>query len=89
MFLSVCVRTLCLDKLGAEKYIDFTKEEDIPSKVKEITTYGAHGTIVFAANKASYAIGPNVVSVLSIIFRCASHANHMDESFGRVGPWCA
>lgn len=30
-------RKLCLDKLGAEEYIDFTKEKDIPAKVTELT----------------------------------------------------
>lgn len=59
----VATRKLCLEQLGAEKYIDFTQEKDIPAKVKEITTYGAHGSIVFAATKASYALGPNVVSI--------------------------
>lgn len=61
--LPIDIRKLCLEQLGAEKYIDFTQEKDIPAKVKEITTYGAHGSIVFAATKASYALGPNVVSI--------------------------
>jgi len=54
-------RKLCLDQLGAEKYIDYQQEKDIPAKVKEITTYGAHGSIVFAATGPSYALGPNVL----------------------------
>lgn len=58
---------LCLEQLGAEKYVDFTQEKDIPAKVKEITTYGAHGSIVFAATKESYALGPNVVSTLEAV----------------------
>lgn len=44
-------RKLCLEQLGAEQYIDFTQVKDIPAKVKEITKYGAHGSIVFAATK--------------------------------------
>lgn len=30
-------RKLCIDKLGAEKYIDFQEEKDIPGKVTEMT----------------------------------------------------
>jgi alcohol dehydrogenase, propanol-preferring len=45
-------------KLGAEVYIDFTTCEDIPAKVKKITTHGAHGVIVTAAAKEGYAIAP-------------------------------
>lgn len=59
-------RKLCLDQLGAEIYIDFTKEKDIPAKVTEITKYGAHGSIVFSAAPAGYAAGPNVVGKRSI-----------------------
>lgn len=46
--------------LGAELYIDYTQEKDIPAKVTELTTYGAHGVIVFAAAKASYEMAPNL-----------------------------
>ncbi|KAK3724360.1 hypothetical protein LTR37_000984 [Vermiconidia calcicola] len=52
---------LCLDKLGAEKYIDFTQEDDIAAKVTEITKYGAHGCIVFAAAASSYKMAPNLI----------------------------
>lgn len=64
------IRKLCLEKLGAEEYIDFTQVKDIPAKVKELTKYGAHGSIVFAATKESYALGPNVVSA-------ENHLRHM------------
>jgi alcohol dehydrogenase, propanol-preferring len=30
-------KKLCLDQLGAEKYIDFQQEKDIPAKVTEMT----------------------------------------------------
>lgn len=60
-------RKLCLEKLGAEEYIDFTQVKDIPAKVKELTKYGAHGSIVFAATKESYALGPNVVSIARLL----------------------
>ena len=56
-------KSLCLDKLGADEYIDFTEVKDIPAKVKELTKYGAHGAIVFAASKEGYSLGPNVVSL--------------------------
>ena len=55
-------RKLCIDELGAEQYIDFTQVKDIPAEVTKITTHGAHGSIVFAASKEGYALGPYVVS---------------------------
>jgi len=45
-------------RLGAEHYIDFIKEQNIEAKVKEITTYGAHGVVVTAASKAGYDQAP-------------------------------
>ena len=33
-----------------------------PAKVMEITTYGAHGVIVFSAAKEGYQVGPTLVS---------------------------
>lgn len=50
---------LCKE-LGAEQFIDYTQVKDIPAKVTEITTYGAHGVIVFAATKSSYEMAPNL-----------------------------
>lgn len=44
---------LCKE-LGAEEYVDFTQVKDIPARVVEITTYGSHGCIVFAAAKEGY-----------------------------------
>ncbi|KAK5168910.1 uncharacterized protein LTR77_006219 [Saxophila tyrrhenica] len=54
-------RELCLDHLGAEKYIDFEKEKDIPAKVTEMTKYGAHGAIVFSAAASGYAAAPSTI----------------------------
>ena len=48
---------LCKD-LGAEEYIDYTKVQDIPAEVLRITTYGAHGIIVFAASRQGYQVAP-------------------------------
>ncbi|KAB2573101.1 Alcohol dehydrogenase 3 [Lasiodiplodia theobromae] len=45
-------------KLGAEVYIDALKCEDLTAEVTKITTYGAHGAIVFAPNKQSYDVAP-------------------------------
>ncbi|OJD34339.1 alcohol dehydrogenase [Diplodia corticola] len=45
-------------KLGAEAYIDALKCEDLAAEVMKITTYGAHGAIVFAPNKQSYGVAP-------------------------------
>lgn len=53
-------RDLCL-KLGAEKFIDFTTCSDIASEVMKITTYGAHGVIVFSATKAGYEQAPHLL----------------------------
>jgi Zn-dependent alcohol dehydrogenase len=41
-------RDLCI-KMGAEEFIDFTKEKDVPGKIKEIADgIGAHGVLVTA-----------------------------------------
>jgi propanol-preferring alcohol dehydrogenase len=53
-------RDLCL-KLGAEKFIDYTSTSDITSEIMKITTYGAHGVIVFAATKAGYEQAPKLL----------------------------
>jgi len=53
-------RDLCL-KLGAEKFIDFTTCSDIASEIMKITTYGAHGVIVFSATKAGYEQAPHLL----------------------------
>ncbi|OAL48233.1 alcohol dehydrogenase [Pyrenochaeta sp. DS3sAY3a] len=53
-------RDLCL-KLGAEKFIDFTTTKDIAAEVTKITTYGAHGVIVFSATKAGYEQAPHLL----------------------------
>ncbi|KAL0264825.1 hypothetical protein SLS55_000778 [Diplodia seriata] len=45
-------------KLGAEAYIDASKCEDLAAEVTKITTYGAHGAIVFAPTKQSYDVAP-------------------------------
>ena len=50
---------LCKD-LGAEAYIDYTKIQDIPAEVMRITTYGAHGIIVFAATRQAYQVAPSL-----------------------------
>jgi len=54
-------RKLCIDKLKAEKYIDFTQEKDITGKVTEITKYGAHGCIVYSSAKEGYAVAPSLI----------------------------
>mgnify|MGYP003740220761 FL=1 len=48
-------------RLGAEVYIDFLVEKDIPAKVMELTTYGAHGVVVTAASRAAYEMAPNLL----------------------------
>ena len=41
-------RDLCI-KMGAEEFIDFTKEKDVPAKIKEVADgIGAHGVLVTA-----------------------------------------
>lgn len=41
-------RDLCI-KMGAEEFVDFTKEKDVPAKIKEIADgIGAHGVLVTA-----------------------------------------
>ncbi|KAK4574029.1 hypothetical protein LTR86_001790 [Recurvomyces mirabilis] len=51
---------LCKD-LGCEAFIDFTEGGDIAAEVMKITTYGAHGVIVFAASKGGYAMAPSLL----------------------------
>jgi propanol-preferring alcohol dehydrogenase len=53
-------KDLCLS-LGAEKFIDYTTTKDIAAEIMKITTYGAHGVIVFAATKAGYEQAPHLL----------------------------
>ncbi|RMZ81536.1 hypothetical protein DV737_g2501, partial [Chaetothyriales sp. CBS 132003] len=48
-------------QLGAEFYIDFKTTKDIPAEVVKITTYGAHGVIVFPATKEGYESAPHML----------------------------
>ncbi|CAD0082996.1 unnamed protein product [Aureobasidium vineae] len=45
--------------LGAEHYIDFRTSKDVAAEVMELTTFGAHGVIVFAATREAYGAAPN------------------------------
>lgn len=49
--------------LGVEAFFDFTQETDIPARVMELTTYGAHGVLVFAATKQAYSSAPAYLRV--------------------------
>ncbi|KAK3669385.1 hypothetical protein LTR78_010730 [Recurvomyces mirabilis] len=51
---------LCKD-LGCDAFIDFTESEDIAVEIVKLTTYGAHGVIVFAASKGGYAMAPSLL----------------------------
>lgn len=53
-------RELCL-KLGAEQFLDFTTVSDLPAEVTRITTYGAHGAIVFSSSRTSYEQAPHMM----------------------------
>ena len=48
-------------QVGAEEYIDFTQVKDIAAEVMRITKYGAHASIVFAASREAYAVGPQLL----------------------------
>ncbi|RMZ82582.1 hypothetical protein DV738_g1519, partial [Chaetothyriales sp. CBS 135597] len=48
-------------KLGAEHFIDFQTNKDIPAEVLKITTYGAHAVIVFPATRHSYETAPHLL----------------------------
>ncbi|KAJ9316705.1 hypothetical protein DTO271D3_2838 [Paecilomyces variotii] len=50
-------KELC-EKLGAEQFIDFTVEKDVAERVKQITTWGAHGVVVVAPSQAAYEQAP-------------------------------
>jgi len=50
-------KNLCL-KLGAEHFIDYKTNENVPAEVLKITIYGAHGVIVTAASREGYATAP-------------------------------
>jgi propanol-preferring alcohol dehydrogenase len=57
-------RSLCLDTLGAEAFIDFTQVDDVAAEVIRITDgKGAHGIFVTAGNKAAYESAPKMVRV--------------------------
>ena len=47
--------------LGAETYIDFTKESDLPGAIKKVTEGGAHAVIVFSPSPKAYAQAPFVL----------------------------
>lgn len=52
-------RDLCLS-MGAEAFIDFTKEKDVPEKIKEIADgIGAHGVLVTAYQAYNGELGLN------------------------------
>lgn len=51
-------RKLC-KQLGAEHFIDFQTCKDAAAEIQKITTFGAHGVIVFAATKEAYASAPH------------------------------
>lgn len=53
-------RDLCLS-LGAEQFIDFTSSSDIGAEVMKITSYGAHGVIVFSATRSGYEQAPHLL----------------------------
>jgi len=44
--------------LGAETYIDFTKEDDLPGAIKKTTGGGAHAVIVISPSPKAYAQAP-------------------------------
>ena len=52
---------LCLQTLGAEKFIDFTKTKDVVEEVMKITGKDAHGVMVTASNKTGYEKAPYLV----------------------------
>jgi propanol-preferring alcohol dehydrogenase len=54
-------RKLCIDTLGAEKFIDFTLSSSVEKEVLEITGRGAHGVIVTASHKSGYERAPYMV----------------------------
>jgi propanol-preferring alcohol dehydrogenase len=57
-------RSLCLDTLGAEAFVDFTKVKDVAAEVIRLTDgKGAHGIFVTAGNKAAYESAPQMVRV--------------------------
>ncbi|OQV06984.1 Alcohol dehydrogenase GroES-like domain-containing protein [Cladophialophora immunda] len=49
--------------LGVDAFFDFTKTKDIPAKVMELTTYGAHAVLCFAASQQAYTSAPDYVRV--------------------------
>ena len=48
-------------KLGAEVFIDYTKTDDIPAKVTEVTKFGAHGVVVTTGSRAGYEAAPKML----------------------------
>ncbi|KAJ9621573.1 hypothetical protein H2203_007060 [Taxawa tesnikishii (nom. ined.)] len=47
--------------LGAEHFIDFQKTKDLAAEVQKLTTYGAHGCVVFSAVRSGYELGPHTL----------------------------
>ena len=49
--------------LGVDAFFDFTNTNDIPAKVLELTTYGAHAVLCFAATQQAYKSAPDYLRV--------------------------
>jgi propanol-preferring alcohol dehydrogenase len=60
-------RQLSLD-CGAEAFIDFKTEKDVPARVRELTGgEGAHATIVVPGTKSAFEMAPYVVRNMGMI----------------------
>jgi propanol-preferring alcohol dehydrogenase len=47
-------KTMCMEKLGCEAFIDFRECKDIPAEVKRITGSGVHAMVVTGGAKSAY-----------------------------------
>lgn len=59
-------KDMCINKLGAEEYVDFTKD-DVVAKVKEVTGgLGAHAVILLAVSEKPFQQATEVRRVIPL-----------------------
>ncbi len=73
-------KSLVLDELKAEHFIDFTKTEDIVKDVVELTNGGAHGVINFSVSEIALNLGIKYVRPLGTVVIVGMPANSFAKS---------
>ncbi|TPX36334.1 hypothetical protein SmJEL517_g01533 [Synchytrium microbalum] len=59
-------------RLGAEVFLDFTKEKNIPSAVRKVTGGGAHGALICATSQLAYSQAPGYLRPFVGVMVCVA-----------------